>query len=135
GSQLDGYSKFRTFGNKVFNCLFSIGARKFVYDLGSGLNIYSTKVLKDNFFHKFEDNLTFNCYMILANCYYKHKVQFFPICWSEDDQVSNVKMMSQASLTLKLLLSYMVNRKKFLNKEHRIKMINNYSYSEIYRIN
>ena len=39
GSRLKGYSKFRTFGNFVYNILFSIGCGYRVYDLGSGLKI------------------------------------------------------------------------------------------------
>ena len=34
GSRLEGYSRFRTFGNVVYNLLFSIGCGFMVYDLG-----------------------------------------------------------------------------------------------------
>ena len=40
GSQLKGYSWFRTFGNRVYNGLFSLVTRRAIYDLGSGLNLY-----------------------------------------------------------------------------------------------
>lgn len=119
GSKLQGYSKFRTFGNIVYNVLFSIVVRKRVYDLGSGLNIYNTRILKNNFYIKFPDKLTFNCYMILASNYYKHNLLFFPISWREDDQVSNVKMISQATSTLKLLMKYFINKDIFIKAEHR----------------
>ena len=39
GSQLQGYSAFRTFGNRVYDLLFSAVCRYMVYDLGSGLNM------------------------------------------------------------------------------------------------
>ena len=90
GSRLDGYSKFRTFGNRVYNLFFSIAAGKFIYDLGSGLNMYSVDMLKDNFYKKYKDNLMFNYCMILGSCQKRCKIRFFPIRWSEDDQVSNV---------------------------------------------
>lgn len=119
GAVLDGYSAFRTFGNRVYNLLFSIVVHKRIYDLGSGLNMYSTEILKDKFFIKYKDNLMFNYCMILGSAYYKHRIEFFPIRWSEDDQVSNVKMMNQAVIVLKLLGSYMINKGKFVKEEHR----------------
>ena len=119
GAKLEGYSAFRTFGNRVYNMLFSIGVGKRIFDLGSGLNMYSTKMLKDRFYIKYKDNLMFNYCMILGSAYYKHNFEFFPIRWSEDDQVSNVKMVNQAITVLKLLFSYMVNKTKFVEDEHR----------------
>ncbi len=50
-SKLLGYSKFRTFGNIVYNMIFSIALGKNIKDLGSGLNMYNTKILKDNFLY------------------------------------------------------------------------------------
>lgn len=129
-SILDGYSKFRIFGNKVYNMLFSIVLHKKIYDLGSGLNIYSVKMLKNNFYEKFPDKLTFNYCMVLANHYYKYNVKFFPISWREEDQVSNVKMISQAFEVLKMLFSYKIN-KEYIKKELRDSIIKNYSYKEI----
>lgn len=119
GAELEGYSAFRTFGNRVYNILFSIVVRKRIYDLGSGLNMYSVNMLKDKFYLKYKDNLMFNYCMILGSSYKKHKMEFFPIRWSEDDQVSNVKMVNQAITVLKLLFSYMVNKTRFVEEEHR----------------
>jgi glycosyltransferase involved in cell wall biosynthesis len=119
GSRLYGYSSFRTFGNKIYNILFSIVVKRKIYDLGSGLNIYSVNMLKDKFYFKFADNLTFNCYMLLASNYYKHNICFFPISWREEDQVSNVKMTRQAINTLKLLINYMLNPGKYIKAELR----------------
>lgn len=132
GSQLDGYSKFRTFGNRVYNTLFSMAVHKRIYDLGSGLNMYSTSMLKDCFYLKYKDNLMFNYCMILGSSYYRHNMKFFPIRWSEDDQVSNVKMVNQAVIVLKLLGKYILNHKKFVNAEHRDKVIDNYSAKTIF---
>ena len=132
GSQLQGYSKFRTFGNKVYNFLFSIGCGYKVSDLGSGLNMYKVDILRDYFFIKYKDNLVFNYCMILGSSYYKHIVKFFPIIWREDDQVSNVKMVNQAITVLKLLSAFIVNKKKFVESEHRERIIDEYTAQVVY---
>ena len=132
-SKLQGYSKFRTFGNNVYDFLFSMVCGYKIYDLGSGLNVYKTEILKDNFYIKYKDNLMFNYCMVMGSAYYKHKVRFFPIIWREDDQVSNVKMVNQAITVLKLLGSFMLNRKKFIEDEHRDKIIKEYSAQVIYQ--
>ncbi len=131
GSKITGYSKFRQFGNRVFNLIFSICLGRNISDLGAGLNIYSTKMLQSKFYIKYPDRLTFNCYMLLAvNCY-KQKAKFFPISWREDDQVSNVKMISQSKQTLGLVLRYFFKRKKYLESEHREKIVKKYTAKEI----
>lgn len=132
GSKLQGYSKFRTFGNRVYNALFSIGCGYKVYDLGSGLNMYRVDILKDKFYLKYKDNLVFNYCMVMGQAFYKYKVKFFPIIWREDDQVSNVKMVNQAMIVLKLLGSFILNKKKFVVSEHRDKVIEKYSAQIIY---
>lgn len=132
GSKLEGYSKFRTFGNYVYNFLFSVVCGCKVYDLGSGLNMYKTKSLKNEFYMKYKDNLIFNYCMIMGTTYYKQKIKFFPIIWREDDQVSNVKMVNQAITVLKLLGSYMLNKKRFVLSEHRDKVVDNYSAQVVY---
>ena len=53
GSKLGGYSKFRTFGNRVYNHLFSMVVHRKIYDLGSGLNIYDVRALESKYYHKF----------------------------------------------------------------------------------
>lgn len=133
GAKLDGYSAFRTFGNRVYNILFSIGVGKRIYDLGSGLNMYSVNMLKSRFYLKYKDNLIFNYCMIMGSAYYKHDMEFFPIRWSEDDQVSNVKMISQAFTVLKLLGSYVFNKKKFVTAEHRDNTDFKYTAEVVYK--
>ncbi|MCR5249872.1 MAG: glycosyltransferase family 2 protein [Lachnospiraceae bacterium] len=127
GSRLKGYSLFRTFGNVVYNILFSIGSGARILDLGSGLNMYRVEILKDRFYLKFKDNLMFNYCMILGSVYYRHRVRFFPICWREDDQVSNVKMVNQAVTVLKLLGSYILDKKGFIEAEHRDTPVEEYA--------
>lgn len=132
GSQLKGYSAFRTFGNFVYDILFSIGCGNKIYDLGSGLNMYKVDILKNRFYFKYKDNLVFNYCMIMGSAYYKHKVRYFPIVWREDDQVSNVKMINQAITVLKLLGNYILNRKKFVISEHRDKIVKEYTAQAVY---
>ncbi len=134
GSKLQGYSQFRTFGNIVYDWLFSIGCGYKIYDLGSGLNMYKTEILQNDFYIKYKDNLIFNYCMVMGSAFYKHKVKFFPIIWREDDQVSNVKMMNQAITVLKLLGSFIVNKKKFVEYEHRDKVIDDYTAQVVFTI-
>ena len=133
GSRLQGYSKFRTFGNIVYNIYFSILSGMAVYDLGSGLNLYRKQMLKDHFYMKFPDNLMFNCYMLLAAKACRVKYRFFPISWAETDQVSNVKMMNQAVRTLKIPLCYLFSsRNGFLQTERRDTPVKSYTAQIIY---
>jgi len=132
GSKLQGYSAFRTFGNRVYDFLFTLGCGYKVYDLGSGLNMYKTAILRDHFYIKYKDNLIFNYCMVMGSAYYKHKIKFLPIIWREDDQVSNVKMVNQAITVLKLLGSYMTDREKFVNAEHRDKIVESYTAQQVY---
>ena len=133
GSRLKGYSRFRTFGNKVYNILFSIGCGYKIYDLGSGLNMYKVNILKNKFYFKYVDNLVFNYCMIMGSSYYKHKIRFFTIIWREDDQISNVKMVNQAAIVLKLLGSFVFNKQRFVSAEHRKKIIVNYGAQIVYK--
>lgn len=132
GSRLQGYSTFRTVGNRVYDLLFSLGAGRMVYDLGSGLNMYKVKALEGGWYLRFRDNLMFNCYMLLAASYLKQRVRFFPIVWREDDQVSNVKMVSQAMRTLEMLWDYVRDKDSLLTAEHRERVIDAYTAQEIF---
>lgn len=132
GSQLPGYSKFRIFGNIIFNILFSIVLGKRIYDLGAGLNMYSVNMLRERYYFKFPDNLTFNCYMLFATAALKQKFFFSPITWREDDQISNVKMTKQAVQTLKMLTLFGLRRKAFLYEEARAVQHKEYEQELVY---
>ena len=132
GSRLEGSSKFRTFGNRVYDLLFSIGAGRMVYDLGSGLNMYKVSALKSRYYLRFKDNLMFNCYMLLAAGPLQQSLRFFPISWREEDQVSNVKLFSQATKTLRMLAAFTVNKRGFLDGEHRDRIIPEYTAQTVY---
>jgi glycosyltransferase involved in cell wall biosynthesis len=123
-----GYSRVRVIGNHVFNLLFSLGAGQRLYDLGSGLNLYRTSSLASRYWEKFHDNLMFNYCMILAHVQRKDKMYYFPISWREEDQVSNVKLYSQAKRTLGILAAYIRNRQGFLDLEFRNSRFENYEF-------
>jgi glycosyltransferase involved in cell wall biosynthesis len=126
-SKLPGYSAFRTFGNHVFNTMFSVVLGTRLYDLGSGLNMYRVDILKDRFYLKFTDDLTFNYCMTMAHAFLGHRVRFFPIVWREDDQISNVRLFSQARRVLGLLTRFGFGRRAFVEKEHRLSVRDAYT--------
>ncbi len=133
GSRLEGYSKFRTFGNRVYNLLFSAGTGKRIYDLGSGLNMYRVEKLKNRFYIRYKDNLMFNYCMILGSSYFGHRIKFFPVVWREEDQVSNVKMASQAATVLKILAAYVFGKRRFITGEHRDRKVVSYKAKTVYK--
>lgn len=104
GSKLNGYSLVRIMGNLFFNILFTIVLRKKIYDLGSGLNVFSQKLFKDRRIVLFPDGMYFNqSLLILIAKYYNFR--YFPITWSEKDQVSNVRNFQMGIDTLRNLFS------------------------------
>jgi glycosyltransferase involved in cell wall biosynthesis len=119
GSKLRGYSMFRIVGNHVFNILYSVASLRRVTDMGSGLNILGKSAYTDPTITRHSDDLHFNPRLLLNMFDKKMKVHFFPITWREDDQVSNVKMASQALQTLAVAIEYVVDRNGFRNKDHR----------------
>ncbi|MER1498409.1 glycosyltransferase family 2 protein [Enterobacter cloacae] len=127
GSKLNGYSWFRTFGNLVYNWLFSLVTRRAIYDLGSGLNLYCLRTFREYYYNTFPDDLTFNYVMLLASYYRKQKVRFFPISWREEDQRSNVKLFRQAFKVLELLTGYALKRGQFLDRELRAHSFETYT--------
>ena len=127
GSRLMGYSWLRTFGNRVYNILFSIVAGRAIHDLGSGLNVYRLAAFRDFYYKTFPDDLTFNYVMLLASYYRKQAVRFFPISWREEDQRSNVKLFRQAFKVLGLLGGYALQRGRFLSSELRARAFASYA--------
>ena len=65
--------------------------------------------------------------MILASCYYKQDMFFYPISWREEDQVSNNKLWSFSCSLLKMLWNYMKNKKRYIEQDMRVKKIDNYT--------
>ncbi len=119
GSSTPGYSFTRTLGNRVFNLLFSASSGHWVTDLGSGLNLFGRAVFADPDIRRYSDDLRFNCYMLLGLADKKRRFVFFPITWREEDQISNVKIVSQSIKTLEILREYVLRRTFFRSGEHR----------------
>lgn len=131
GAFINGYSRFRIFGNIIFNLIYSICLRSVVFDLGSGLNIYRVSKLRGEQYLRFPDGLTFNCVMLCSNIINQDKVNFVPISWREDDQVSNVRLIRQSIHTLKIAIGALFYRSKFLSIEHRQVVIPKYTWRVI----
>jgi dolichol-phosphate mannosyltransferase len=118
GSRLAGYSALRTFGNRVFNLIYSLASGVRIHDLGSGLNLYAVSALRDRTYLSHADDLTFNYHMILHSIAAGWRLHFFPIVWREADQVSNVKLVRQSLRVLKIAFDYTVRRRRYLAKDH-----------------
>lgn len=118
GSKLAGYSALRTFGNYVFNLIYSVVSATRIYDLGSGLNLYSVAALSDKSYLRHANDLTFNYHMILHSIANKWRIRFFPIVWREADQVSNVKLVRQSLRVAKLAIDFAIRRRSYLAEDH-----------------
>ncbi len=119
GSRIQGYSLFRRVGNHVFNTIFSVALRRRVTDLGSGLNLFGRSVFAGGATVHFPDDLHFNPYLLVGMVDRGLRLLFFPITWREDDQVSNVKMASQAMKTLGAAREFVMQRDFLRRGEHR----------------
>ncbi len=95
--------------------------------------MYKVETLKDKYYEKYPDTLYFNDLMILASCYYNHKMLFYPISWREEDQVSNNKLVSFSKSLIKMLFQYSKNKKKYLNSDMRKNRIDEYKADIIYK--
>jgi dolichol-phosphate mannosyltransferase len=133
GSTLKGYSFIRRLANIAFNLIFSVVAAKRLDDLGSGLNLFRRSIFDGGFHLKYADNLTFNYYLSLGLPLTGKRFAFFPINWSEDDQISNAKLFKQGIEMLKLLGQRIRSRDTFLRAEHRATPRDNYPTGVIRR--
>lgn len=111
-SVLDGYSWFRTFGNKVFNLVCSIITLRKIDDLTAGLNIYNIKFVRELYpiCLAFPNNLTFDVHCLMYMIKNKKAFIYFPLVWKEEDQVSNAKIFKQAFIILKLFARFVLNK-------------------------
>lgn len=119
GSRLVGYSAFRIFGNRVFNLMFSVVLRRQVLDLGSGLNIFGRRVMSLPALSGYADDLRFNVFLLMDMLRLSLDIRYEPISWREDDQVSNVKMTSQALRTVRILFDAVRSPAAFWRADHR----------------
>ena len=80
---------------------------------------------------KYPDSLLFNYCMVMAVRQYDQKVMFFPISWREEDQVSNVRLFSQARHVLGMLNGFVLEREAFLKRDLRSEKVDSYGADEI----
>jgi dolichol-phosphate mannosyltransferase len=114
-STLIGYSNFRKLGNRMLNLYGIVCTQKRINDLIAGLNIFRVSKLDLNEILKYPDNLTFDVHLLLRAIHLKQKMKFFPITWTEEDQVSNAKVARQGLIILGLFTKYLFQRGKALN--------------------
>lgn len=119
GARISGYSRFRILGNHVFNAWFTIASGHRVTDMGSGLNLLSRRAFDDESVLLHSDGLHFNPRLLLGMYDRGLRVEYVPISWREDDQVSNVKMVSQAWKTAKVAWDYAFRRRRFRVEDQR----------------
>ena len=119
GSRLLGYSRSRRWGNVAFNVLFTLVAGRRVHDLGSGLNVFARSVFANDGLLRYPDDLRFNVYLLLGLLDRGLRTSFFPISWREEDQLSNVRIVSQSARTLYIAAEYLLLRSRFRHREHR----------------
>jgi dolichol-phosphate mannosyltransferase len=131
GSRLKNYSAFRIVGNRVFNLFFSMASGRWVTDMGSGLNLLAKRAFADSALMRLPDDLHFNPYLLLDMFDRKQRVRFFPISWREEDQVSNVRMTSQALKTLGAAVRYAFARKAFRSGDFRKTLRDDYGFSPV----
>jgi glycosyltransferase involved in cell wall biosynthesis len=119
GSRLEGYSFLRTAANHVFNLIFSAISGQRLYDLGSGLNLFRTAAFEDGFHLKYADDLTFNYYLILGIVRKRFRLDFFPLTWREDDQVSNARLGRMGFQLLRIIGFRLFRPGEFFAADHR----------------
>jgi dolichol-phosphate mannosyltransferase len=128
GSTLSGYSAIRTLGNLCFNLIFSAVTGRRIRDLGSGLNLFGRAVFTDPLVAYCADDLRFNVFLLLGLIDRGYRITFFPISWREDDQVSNVRIVSQALRTLAIACDYLTRRRHFRRADHRDRPVAEYAF-------
>lgn len=131
GSQLIGYPRLRVLGNLIFNSIYSICTHQRILDMGSGLNFYGRELIATSLHKKMPDDLTFNNAFLLSILAANKKVQFIPISWREEDQISNAKLWSQSIKLLKYLMKYLGSKAKYLRTDFRSSKISNYTFKII----
>lgn len=113
-SNLIGYSKTRVIGNQVLNLVTSVLFGKKILDMIAGLNIYKTDFLRRTPFEDFPEDLTFDSNLLIWALLDNAPIEFVPITWVEEDQISNARVFRQARIILlNLFLSRIFGKKRF----------------------
>jgi glycosyltransferase involved in cell wall biosynthesis/uncharacterized membrane protein len=129
GSRRIGYAWHRTWGNIVFNTIFSVVSGTPISDLGSGLNAFRVAWLRSTSWMHLADGLTFNVHLLLLLIHRRAAFRFFPISWRDDGQVSNVRLLRQAWITVGIAWGYAWWRGSYLARPHSGHGINSYGSS------
>lgn len=120
-SHVSGYSKFRILGNRILNTICSFIIKRKVHDLIAGINCFKIDFFQNRFFLKFPDNLTFDAHILLYAFDQKANIEYVPVSWREEDQISNAKVMRQALIILKLFGRYFFQRSRVFSSNHNDK--------------
>lgn len=116
GSRLSGYELNRVLGNRVLNLIYSTFTAKWLSDLGSGLNLFALKDVRHESVSSFGNTLSFNYELILFLVREKKEFQYFPISWSEKDQVSNARNWSIFFSALRILWTWCIRTPKKIDE-------------------
>jgi glycosyltransferase involved in cell wall biosynthesis len=103
-SNLIGYSIIRNLGNRVVNIFASLIMRARIEDLIAGVNLYKVDFLRKIPFQVFPNNLTFDAHLLFSSVINGARIQYFPITWKDEDQISNAKIFKQGFLIIQTLI-------------------------------
>ncbi len=112
GSRRLGYQKTRVIGNLSLNIFFCLVTLKKISDLGSGLNLFSVKHLKEINHHALSGQFNFNVELLLRFIDSRQEFHFIPITWRETDQVSNARNFKVAFSMLGSLFNWLFKKEK-----------------------
>ena len=84
--------------------MISLRYRRKIYDLGSGLNIFSKQLITQIHFKSLPNDLTFNVELLKRIIGLNIPFNWFPISWTYENQRSNVKVISLSLKTFKLIV-------------------------------
>lgn len=90
-STLINYNLPRKWANIFLNKLMTLTTGQKIFDIGSGLNFYRVKALPKSFLTGLPTHLAFDVHVLLFMLENRMKMQFLPITWKEEDQVSNAR--------------------------------------------
>jgi dolichol-phosphate mannosyltransferase len=106
-SKLIGYSQVRRFGNITLNTITGLMFGQRIFDMIAGLNYFHTDLLLHVPFTQFENDLTFDSNILFWCLRNRISIQFAPITWRDEDQISNARVLAQ---TKKILLNLVKSR-------------------------
>lgn len=114
-SQREGYSFQQTAANYFFNLLYSFFTRKWISDIGSGLNVYRVTDLNLSFVKQLSNHFVFNAELLLGLISQRKEIIFVPISWKNTGLKTLSKNFAVAKKIFVILLSWRLGSLK--NKE------------------